>query len=135
MTADETSSTPRQKRRKVKQAKDFVNSESLWLPIVHNLDMLYQAQLNHQRTTTTIVGTIEKENRRLITESLEFQDSQICRLLEESDEDRCNQTRTLVADAVEDLLAQQRRLFERGLKDTEQLARTLVLALDESMEA
>ena len=85
--------------------------------------------------TTTIVGTIEKENRRLITESLEFQDSQICRLLEESDEDRCNQTRTLVADVVKDLLAQQRRLFERGFKDTEQLARTLVLALDESMEA
>jgi hypothetical protein len=45
------------------------------------------------------------------------------------------QTRTLVADVVKDLLAQQRRLFERGFKHTEQLARTLVVALDESMES
>ena len=102
---------------------------------MHNLDILYQAQLSHQCTTTTIVGIIEKENRRVITESLEFQDSEMYRLLEESDEDRCNQTRTLVADMVEDLLAQQRRLFEKGFKYTEQLVRTLVLALDESMEA
>jgi hypothetical protein len=85
--------------------------------------------------TTTIVGKIENENRRLIAESRELQDSQICRLLKESDEDRCNEARTFVGDLAEDLLAQQRRLFERGFKDTEQLARTLVLALDESMEA
>ena len=78
-----------------------------------------------------IVGIIEKENRRLIAESLEFQDSQICGLVEKSDKDRCNQTRTLVADMAEDLLAQQRRLFERGFKDTEQLACILVLALDD----
>jgi hypothetical protein len=44
--------------------------------------------MNHQRTTTTIVGKIEIENRRLIAESREFQDSQICRLLKESFEDR-----------------------------------------------
>jgi hypothetical protein len=104
VTAD-ASSTPTRKKRRVKQAKDLVNSESLSIAIVDSLDMLYQAQLSHQRITTTIVGTIEKENRWLITESLEFQDSQVCRLLEESDEDRCNQTRTLVADVVKDLLA------------------------------
>jgi hypothetical protein len=33
------------------------------------------------------------------------------------------------------LLGQQRRLFERGLKDTEQVARTLVINLDEGIEA
>lgn len=36
---------------------------------------------------------------------------------------------------MEDLLRQQRRLFEKGFKDTEQLARTLVLALDKGMQA
>lgn len=84
--------------------------------MVDSLDMLYQAQLHHQRTTTTIVGKIEKENRRLRMESLEFQDSQIRRLLKESNKNRYNQTRLLVTDVVEDLLAQQRRLFERGFK-------------------
>lgn len=80
--------------------------------------MLYQAQLNQQRTITTIVGKIEIENRRLTAESREFQDSQVCRLLKESYEDRGNEARTLVGDLAEDLLAQQRRLFERGYKDT-----------------
>ena len=80
-----------------------------------------------------IVGKIEIENSRLIAESWEFQDSQICRLLEESYEDRGNKACILVGDLAKDLLAQQCCLFERGFKDTEQIARTLVLALDEGM--
>jgi hypothetical protein len=95
--------------------------------------MLYQAQLNHQRTTTTIVGKIENENRRLIAESRELQDSQMCRLLKESDKDRRNQPRTLVANLIKDLLVQQRRLFEGGFKATEQMARIVVADLEEGM--
>ena len=86
-------------------------------------------------SAASIVGKIVVENRRLIAESREFQDSQICRLLKESFEDKGNEARTLVTDLVEDLLAQQRRLLERGFKDTEQLAPALVLHLVEGIEA
>ena len=40
-----------------------------------------------------------------------------------------------MGDLAEDLLAQQRRLFENGLKDTEQMARTLVADLEKRMWA
>lgn len=96
--------------------------------------MLYQAQQNHQRITTTIVDKMEIENRRLMSESRELLDSQKCRLLE-GFKDTDNQARTLVANLVEDLQAQQRRLFEKGFKDTEQLVRTLVADLVDGMWA
>ena len=83
----------------------MVNDKTLRMPMAKSLDRLYQAQLNRQRTTTTIVGKIEIENRRLLAESREFQDSQIYRLLKESFKDRGNEAHTLVTDLVEDLLA------------------------------
>jgi hypothetical protein len=101
----ETPSLQKRKRRRIIQSKDLVDSESLWKSVVRNLDILYQAQLNHQRTTTTTVGKIEIENRRLIAQSREFQDSQMCRQLKEGFKDQGNHARTLVTDLVEDLLS------------------------------
>ena len=132
MTPDETSSLLQRKRRRGIQVEDLV-SESLCTSVIKNLDILYQAQENQQRKTTTIVGKIEIESLRLIADSRELQDSQIFRLLKEGSEHTGNQARTVVADLVEELLAQQRRLFERGFKDIEQLARTLVADLVEGM--
>jgi hypothetical protein len=118
VTSDETLSLPKRKRRRVIQSKDLV-SQSLWTSVIKNLDILYQAQENYQRKTTTIVGKIEIKSLRLIADSRELQGSQICRLLKEGCEHTRDQARTFVADLVEDLLAQQRRLFERGFKDIE----------------
>jgi hypothetical protein len=135
MTSDKASSLSERKKRRVKQADDLANTESLRRSLVERLDSLYQAQLNHRKRNTTIVATIENENRRLLAESREFQDSQIYRLLKKTHEDQGNQTRKFIADLVEDMLAQQRRLFEKGFVETEQLARTLVAHLEESMWA
>lgn len=99
--------------------------------MVESLDILYQAQENHQRITMTIVGKIETENRRLISALRELLDSQKCGPLEEGFKDTDNQAGTLVADLVEDLQAQQRRLFEEGFDDIEQLVRTLAAGLVE----
>jgi hypothetical protein len=125
----------KRKRRRIIQSKDLVDSESLWRSVVRNLDILHQDQEYHQRITTTIVGKIETENRRLISDSRELLDSQKCRLLEDGFEDWDNQARTLVADLVQDLQVQQRRLFEERLKHTEQLVRILVVDLVEGMSA
>jgi hypothetical protein len=101
---------------------------------VKSLDTLHQDQENHQRITTTIVGKIETENCRLISDSRNLLDSQKYRLLEDTLKDGDNRARALVADLAEDLQAQQRRLFE-GFKDTEQIVRTLVVDLVEGMSA
>jgi hypothetical protein len=48
--------------------------------MVRSLDLLFHAQQSHQRTTTTIVGTIENGNCGLIAESRKLLKSQMCRL-------------------------------------------------------
>jgi hypothetical protein len=75
-----------------------LSSEGLWVSIGESLDILSLAQENHQHITTTIVGKIEAQNRKLVTESSEFLDFQTRRLLEENFKDTENQVRTLVAD-------------------------------------
>jgi len=90
--------------------------------------VLYQAQENHQRITTTIIDKIETQNRKLISALRELLDSQKCRVLE-GFKDMDNRTHALVGDLVEDLQAQQCRLVEEGLKGTEQRIRTLVVDL------
>ncbi len=100
--------------------------------------MLFQAQENHQRITTTIVCTIENGNCGLVAESRKLLKSQMCRLYKgelKGFEVWDNQARTLVGDLAEDLLGQQRCLFENGLKDVEQSARIVVADLGESMWA
>jgi hypothetical protein len=79
--------------------------------IGESLDILSRAQENHQRITTTIVGKIEAQNRKLIAESSELLDFQTRLLLEKSFKDTENQVRTLVADLVEGMWAQQRRVI------------------------
>jgi len=125
MAFDETPSLPKRKRRRVEQSRDLVDTESMRISVLESLNILHQAQENHQRITTTIVGKIETKNHRLISESRELLDPQECRLLE-GFKDADSQARTLVADLVEDLQA-QRYLFEKGFKDTEQVVPKLVL--------
>jgi hypothetical protein len=103
----------KRKKRRLIQSKDL-GSESLWVSIGESLDILFQAQENHQRITTTIVGKIEAQNSKLITESLELLDFQTRRLLGESFEETENQVRTLVAELVDGMWAQQRRVI--GIK-------------------
>jgi hypothetical protein len=62
MAFDETPSLPKRKRRRVEQSKDLLDTESLRISVLESLNMLYQAQENHQRITTTIVGIMETEN-------------------------------------------------------------------------
>ncbi|KAF8846588.1 hypothetical protein BDZ45DRAFT_734146 [Acephala macrosclerotiorum] len=103
---DETPSLPKQKRRRVEQSQDLVNTGSLWIPVVESLDMLYQARDKHQRITTTIVDKIGTQNHKLISALRELLDAQKCRLLE-GFKDTDNRTHTLVGDLVEDLQAYQ----------------------------
>jgi hypothetical protein len=99
-TSDEKPGSQRRKKRRLTQSKDL-SSEGLWASIGESLDILSQAQENHQCITTTIVGKIEAQNSKLIAESSELLDFQTRRLLEESCKDTENQVRTLVADLVE----------------------------------
>jgi hypothetical protein len=120
------------------QADILANNTNLRTSIVRSLDILLQDQQSHQRTTTTIVGTIENGNCGLVAESRKLLKSQMCRLYKgelKGFEDWDNQARTLVGDLVEDLLGQQRCLFENGLKDVEQSARIVVVDLGEGMWA
>jgi hypothetical protein len=112
-TSDEKPGSQRRKKRRLTQSKDL-SSESLWVSIGESLDILSRAQENHQCITTTIVGKMEAQNRKLIAESLELLDFQTRRLLEETFKDTENQVRTLVADLVEGMWAQQRRVI--GIK-------------------
>jgi hypothetical protein len=113
MTFDEKLGLQKRKKRRVIQSKDL-RRESIWVSIGESLDILSQAQENHQRIMTTIVGKIETQNSKLITESLELLDFQTRRLLEESFQDTENQVRTLVAELVDGMWAQQRRVI--GIK-------------------
>ncbi|CZR69934.1 uncharacterized protein PAC_19835 [Phialocephala subalpina] len=129
---DETPSLPKRKRRKVEQSKDLVDTESLRISILKSLNTLSQAQENHQRITTTITEQVETQNRRLLFELRELQESHQNSLLE-GFKDWDNQERTLFSDLIEDLQAEQRRQLEESFKDTEQLVRTLVVNLVEGM--
>ena len=73
--------------------------------MVESLDVLYQAQENHQRITLTIDDKIESQNRKPISALRELLDSQKCRLLE-GFKDTDNRTRALIGDLVKDLQAQ-----------------------------
>lgn len=73
----------KRKKRRVTQCQDLVNGESLWVSVSRSLDILYQAQENHQRITETIAGLMEIQNCTLIRESLELVDSQTRRQFEE----------------------------------------------------
>jgi hypothetical protein len=110
MTSDEKLCLQKRKKRRLIQSNNL-GSESLWVSIGESLDILSQAQENHQRITTTIVGKVEAQNSKLITESLELLDFQTRRLLEESFKDTENQVRTLVAELVDGMWAQQRRVI------------------------
>jgi hypothetical protein len=100
------------KRRRATQSKGLVNGESLWMSLVKSLDNLYQAQENHQRITTTIVGQLETRNSRLIAESLEILDFERAYCLTGVFKDTESQVGTLVADLVKGMWAQQRREIE-----------------------
>jgi hypothetical protein len=113
MTCDETPGSQRRKKRRLIQPKDL-GSEGLWVSIGESLDILSRAQENHQCITTTIVGKIDAQNRKLIAEVSELLDFQTRRLLEETFKDTENQVRTLVADLVEGMWAQQRHVI--GIK-------------------
>jgi hypothetical protein len=96
--------------------------------------VLYQAQENHQRIITTIVGKIETQGRKLISVPQELLDSEKYRPLEGL-KDTDNRTHALIGDFVKDLQAQQRRLVEESFKGTENQVRTLVADLVEGMWA
>jgi len=113
MTCDETPGSQRRKKRRLIQSKDL-GSERLWVSIGESLDILSLAQENHQGITTTIIGKIEAQNRKLIAEVSELLDFQTRRLLEETFKDTENQVRTLVADMVDGMWAQRRRVI--GMK-------------------
>jgi hypothetical protein len=68
-------SLQKHKRCRVEQSKDLVDTESLRIPVLESLDMLYQVQENYQRMTTTIVGKVEIEHHKLISESRELLNS------------------------------------------------------------
>jgi hypothetical protein len=123
----------RRKKRRTTQPTDL-NSERLWVSIGESLDILSQAQEDHQRITTTIVNKIETQNRQLISALRELQDSQKYRVLERF-KDTNNQTYALVGDVLDNLQAQQCRLVEEGVKATEQRMRPLVVDLVEDMLA
>jgi hypothetical protein len=55
MTYGEKPGLQKRKKRRVIQSKDL-GSESIWVSIGESLDILSQAQENHQRIMTTIVG-------------------------------------------------------------------------------
>jgi hypothetical protein len=113
MTYGEKPGLQKRKKRRVIQSKDL-GSESIWVSIGESLDILSQAQENHQRIMTTIVGKIETQNSKLITELLELLNFQTRQLLGESFQDTENQVRTLVAELVDGMWAQQRRVI--GIK-------------------
>jgi hypothetical protein len=102
--------------------------------VVESLDVPYQGQKNHQRISTTIVDTIEIQNRALISALWELLKSQRCTVLK-GFKDRDNQTHALIVDLVKDLQAQQYRLIEEGVKNREQPVRSLVIDLVEGMWA
>jgi hypothetical protein len=113
MTCDEKPGSQRRKKRRLIHSKDL-GSESLWVSIGESLDILSLAQESHQGITTTIIGKIEAQNRKLVAKVSELLDFQTRRLLEETFKDTENQVRTLVADLVEGMWAQQRRVI--GIK-------------------
>lgn len=115
-------------RRRIKQSQDIVNTGNL------SLDVLYQAQENHQRITTTIVNEIEIQDRKLIFALRELLDTQKFRV-RQGFKDTENRTHGLVVGLVENLQGQQRHLIEEGVKDTEQRIRLLVKDLVEGMLA
>jgi hypothetical protein len=110
MTCDETPGSQRRKKRRLIQSKDL-GSERLWVSIGESLDILSLAQENHQGITTTIIGKIEAQNRKLIMELSELLDFQTRRLLEETLKDTENQVRTLVANIVNGVWAQRCRVI------------------------
>jgi hypothetical protein len=79
--------------------------------IGESLDILSLAQENQQGITTTIIGKIEAQNRKLIMELSELLDFQTRRLLEETLKDTENQVRTLVANIVNGVWAQRCRVI------------------------
>jgi hypothetical protein len=113
MTCNEKPGSQRRKKRRLIQPKDL-GSEGLWVSIGESLNILFHAQENHQYITTTIVGKIDAQNRKLITKVSELLDFQTRRLLKETFKDTENQVRTLVANLVEGIWAQQRHMI--GIK-------------------
>lgn len=105
MAFDETPSLPKQKRRRIEQSQDLVDTGSLWVSVVESLDVLYQAQENHQRIITTIVDKIETQDRKLISALRELLHFQKCRV-RKGFKDTDNRTHALVIDLVKDLQAQ-----------------------------